>query len=943
MGQGGSRRPGALVRICDPAGRLRGTGFVADELGTVVTSHEAVDGLAGLLLHAPGDRICAVGADAVTPLPEADLALVNTEGLGVRPLPIAVRAAVAVGDYVRIAARGWRQARILSAGTPVTYRPNDSSHLVPAALELAVGTDGRDALRIGGGAAGGPVLDADTGAVLAVLGTALHSAHHTAVFAVPLRQAAAAAEPGGPLERLLARNAATVPAYGRDLNLAGALQLTAVSVGPVGSGRSDGPRRDPARVEPVEPVERAGVVRELERFLGGTAHGGGSVGEGALGEGSLGPAGSVGAARAGGSSACVLGLVGDPGCGRTTELAGSAARRAHRSEPGPTVWLRGAGLRDADASVADAVGRALEDAGRIVAASAEYAEHVERTGGECGAWAWGGAEVGRLGELSPGRVARIARDAGRPMLVLLDGPEEMPPVLAHRLAEWTAGTVDWLRETGARLVVGCRTEYWEQAGALFPDGALHRAAGARLPACVRLGDLDEEQAARARERYGLPDGALSPADARHPLALRLLAEVRAALPDGGGDGGADGAVVGCPSRDQIFSAYLDLMCLRVAVRLAAGRGLRGTAVRRLAARTSGRLHEAARRSLGPGQGELDRESFEAVFPRASGWASAVLTEGLFVPAGTGYRFAHEELADWIQGVHLDLDAALWALVHQWWRGDRDGEVAGAGDPVPRHRIGPVVQALLVLERHQGGAELALRLEELVHAVDHFTQSADPYGSDAPWWAARLLAETVSRVPDGRPYLGVLRLLAERVLVRRPVEAYAGFGPGFWRALPLPAEERMDLLRRLVVTDADRGAPGGERFLDAVGEWLRQHPGTVQPLLTRWFTDERPLPAAPAATVARAAQALLYTHRHGALDELTEALVDCAHPRGDELLAALAEEEPSALCRAVDRWAHDARPGRRAAAATYGPRVAPYARTDADRRLLRYAALTLLAR
>lgn len=56
-----------LVRVRDLAGRLRGTGFVADHHGTVITSHEAVDGLTRLVLYAAGDRSCAVTADAVTP------------------------------------------------------------------------------------------------------------------------------------------------------------------------------------------------------------------------------------------------------------------------------------------------------------------------------------------------------------------------------------------------------------------------------------------------------------------------------------------------------------------------------------------------------------------------------------------------------------------------------------------------------------------------------------------------------------------------------------------------------------------------------------------------------------------------------------------------------------------------------------------------------------
>ena len=42
----------------------------------------------------------------------------------------------------------------------------DRFHLLDDALELAIGTAGSDALRLGGGAAGGPVLDASPGAVV---------------------------------------------------------------------------------------------------------------------------------------------------------------------------------------------------------------------------------------------------------------------------------------------------------------------------------------------------------------------------------------------------------------------------------------------------------------------------------------------------------------------------------------------------------------------------------------------------------------------------------------------------------------------------------------------------------------------------------------------------------------------------------------------------------
>ncbi|MER6025636.1 serine protease [Streptomyces sp. NPDC001851] len=890
----------ALVQIRDLAGRPRGVGFPADHQGTLLTSHEAVDGLPQLVLRTADDHTCVVAADAVTPLPALDLALIRTQGLGLEPLPLTARERIDAGTYVRVPAGCWREARVLAA-TEVTYTATDRFHLVQEALELAIGTAGQDALRLGGGAAGGPVLDAGTGAVLGVLGTALHSAQRDTGFAVPLRPA------DGPLAELLARNAATVPAYGADLNLAGILQLTATSAG------QDSPRSFLAGA--VGPVERGDAVSELTAFTEGDR--------------------------------TVLGLVGAPGSGRTTELAALAARRARGERPAPTLWLRGADLEDADGSVADAARRTLERAARIIAAA--------RAG-----------HPADLGDLGPERLARLAARAGRPLLLLLDGPEEMPPVLAHRLPEWTAGTAAWLRETGARLVVACREEYWERAGAEFPTDLLytppcpapataspmpavstsgttapedapapteHAPSGPTptLPPHLRLPDLTEDEARLARARYWIPDGVLAEREARHPLTLRLLAEVRAAVPDM--------PVTGPVDRHEVFAAHLDLMCLRIAVRLAAGSGLRGTAVRRLAARVAGQVHEAARRSLGPGQGELDRESFEAVFPwgpaparlgGGAGWASAVLTEGLLVPAGRGYRFAHEELADWIQGLHLDLDEALRVLVHRP-RADR----ATAPVPVPHHRIGPVVQALLLLARQYGEHRLAARLRDLTDALDRDAGS---------WWAARLLARTLLQVPDATPYTEVLRLLADRVVdwrrAQRPVPAE--FGPAFWTELPVRDTERLDLLRRLVL--ADQAPPeAGERYLDAVARLLAAAPAVVQPGLTRWFDDERPLPATPHATVATAAQALLHTHRHGALDDLTEILVASAHPRADELLTTLAEDEPSAVCRAVDRWAHDERPARRVAAVAFGLRAAPHVRSTADRELLRYAALALLAR
>ncbi|CAM5259521.1 hypothetical protein SVIOM342S_06525 [Streptomyces violaceorubidus] len=55
----------------------------------------------------------------------------------------------------------------------------------------------------------------------------------------------------------------------------------------------------------------------------------------------------------------VLGLVGAPGSGRTTELAALAARRSGGPDVVLMLWLRGADLHDDDMSLADAARRTL--------------------------------------------------------------------------------------------------------------------------------------------------------------------------------------------------------------------------------------------------------------------------------------------------------------------------------------------------------------------------------------------------------------------------------------------------------------------------------------------------------------------------------------------------------------------------------------------------------
>ncbi len=396
-------------------------------------------------------------------------------------------------------------------------------------------------------------------------------------------------------------NAATVPAYGTDLNLAGLVGLTTASVA------RHGPRQT---MEPVEPVERTGPRAELYAFERGEAP--------------------------------VLGLVGPPGSGRSTELAALAARR-HR-EGLPTLWLRGADLREDDASVADAARRALERAAADVTACLPFPPQDP-------------------GDLAPERLAALARTAGRPLLLLLDDPEQAPPGLHRRRAAWTEETACWLRATGTRLVVSCGAEHWEETGR--PYALQHPAFGTGpdgLPPCVALGDLTADEAREARARYGIPEGAVTDADAAHPLTLRLLAEVRSDVAAAPPDGPVD--------RDDVFAAHLDLTCLRIAQRLAGGLGARGTAVRRLAARAAGKAHEAARRCLGTEDGALVRASFEELFP-ASGPGTTADGPGGTASGGSAVGWA-DAVSDGVGG----------AASGGWGVGWADAAPPGVGGAAP---------------------------------------------------------------------------------------------------------------------------------------------------------------------------------------------------------------------------------------------------------------------
>ncbi|MEK8145047.1 hypothetical protein NKH18_37165 [Streptomyces sp. M10(2022)] len=192
-------------------------------------------------------------------------------------------------------------------------------------MELALGTDGRDALRSGGTAVGGPVTDPHTGAVLGC--SAPPCAPGAKRRDSPCRSPAGSGDRGG-------RPAGGAAAAQRD-ERAGV--RAGSEPGRCAAAHRDVPRDGRRPGGRAEPVDRPAVTAEFAAFEAGTVP--------------------------------VVGLVGEPGTGRTTELAALAARRAVGPVPALTLWLRGADLLAEDASVADALTRTLQRSGRIVTAA----------------------------------------------------------------------------------------------------------------------------------------------------------------------------------------------------------------------------------------------------------------------------------------------------------------------------------------------------------------------------------------------------------------------------------------------------------------------------------------------------------------------------------------------------------------------------------------------
>ena len=499
-----------LVRICDLAGRPRGTGFVADDRGTVVTSHEAVDGLGRVVLHAPGDRTCLAEADAIT------AAAGGRPGAGAHRRAracgrcrSATRERVEPGTYVRIAARGWREARVLGAAQ-VTYTATDRFHLVGDALELAIGTDGQ---RCAAARAARP-----PGARCSTPRPARCS---------PSSAPRCSPDTGRPASRCRCGPRAA-GRTGRSPNCCGATPRPSPGTGTTStspacwssprppSARPDGPGARP------EPVERPDTVREFAAFTAA--------------------------------------LAGPRPRRRTRHGPYDRTRRARR----PPRPRRGARPHRVAARRRSARRRHL---GRRRRRARARAGRTASSPPRARAATWNSSP--------PSGWRGSPREAGRPLLVAArrargDAARAGPPAgrldRGHgELAERVRGAAG--RRLPARALGAGRGPV--SAGRTAPARTARAPAAARAPARSTSAAGEAE---RARERYGHP-GRGDRRRGRRGIRSRCGCSPRCGRR-------CPARCRGSPGREDVFTAHLDLLCLRIAVRIAAASRPRSRGYRR---------------------------------------------------------------------------------------------------------------------------------------------------------------------------------------------------------------------------------------------------------------------------------------------------------------------------------------------------------------------------
>ncbi|MGV0583732.1 trypsin-like peptidase domain-containing protein [Mycobacteroides chelonae] len=479
----------------------------------------------------------------------------------------------------------------------------------------------------------------------------------------------------------------------------------------------------------------------------------------------------------------ILALVGPSGMGKSTEIAAIAQRESARC-----LLLLGSDVKEGCQSL----NALIDTTFRAFAASQDL---------PC--------------DLSD-RLPMVLNEAERPTIFLLDALNGTH-LDWQKLRGWMSQSYSALRQSNAKLVLTTRPECWEVVRDTF------RRVGVRDTfhhvVVQQLAAFDDQERAAAQRMYRVKHYASS-ALSRLPLAFALAR----------------------PSVDQQLNEVESLDVL--VERLLTSASIRASAASKINIAPEAvmqRLRQLGAQLIESDSGCLPTAVTDVTFGNPQ-FAESLVEEGVLARTSGGYRFVHDDVADWLKGAGIDLQTELRNLDNQ-----------------SRQHSGAIASALREVGRQSGIAQLSALLNILIDKARVRETSVA---------AIHLLEETLLKMGDAEPLLPTLRALTK--IPQYDYRGHEHLNLEFWRSVPVSSTVRLDLIRELIpgmyyygwrTKDWDKtGIPDALHNPAALALAVCDEDPTAITALGSWLEDKRRLDGNE-ADVADVARGILYRLRH----------------------------------------------------------------------------------
>jgi hypothetical protein len=453
-------------------------------------------------------------------------------------------------------------------------------------------------------------------------------------------------------------------------------------------------------------------------------------------------------------------------------------------------------------------------------------------------------------------LADTLRGGGGELLVLLDGLNETTAGLGPTGKDWLRRMTSWLCEHGARAIVTARPEYWSLVSSDAPDAA----AGQGIEG-TPIGDFSEEEARLARQRYALHDAELR--SVGHPLLLRILSDL------------GEGAHLGLY---DAVERYVDRQCIQAARASTSSRRLVNDVLQTVVS------------ALDPRTLALERRTVLGLVGEHQGVVDALIDEHLIVDIGGGFRFAFDDIAEYLLARGLDADDAF-----------RPETLAGLGE----RGVSPGALVMLIrrLDRDHGARGVRAPLKRMLEALDAAG------GSELRVLVSRCL----EAVRNAEELTDELLEFCEFVVRRQQFGALPVREGLLIESLRLPIEHKWAALR--VLFRAEHGYEYEcHHWDDFLPREFQPKPYSTLPQTARHLIEADPRRAWEAlvpwlddttrlkqcAHVCEVAYALMYHFRDLAFDELLDVLTSQASVPW-WFLSRLADADPMPALAVAQRW------------------------------------------